>query len=1828
MAALEIRVNGNKRTDAETLKDEKTDNLILETVYDINTATRGDATNSEPVVLDDNKVIELVYSDDSVWIGDRKTVDEVFPGALAQVRGTDATVFELPTEIYTGEQARSGELTKVVLTLVKVFTKKDKLAPKIKELATRLEKKQLNDRSGLYRLTDKFEFIDPKDDKAALGPEGRYLLFLHGTGSSTKGSFGELIGSKVWSYITQTYRENILAFEHETLTKSPLQNVFELIEALPDKATLTLVSHSRGGLVGDVLNRFCPKKGVPGGFSAKEKNYLRKQGQTDDIDCIDKIEKAILRKDITIEKFVRVACTASGTTLASGRLDIYFNVIFNLIGLAAGSAANPAYMAFKDLIAALLESRNDTSALPGLAVQSPTSPFNQALNNVDPETIIDTPLLIIAGDGKTNLRWKGIKVFLSNLYFWEGNDFVVNTRSMYNGAKRTAGHVQYFLDESPDVSHFNYFRSPSTQSPLLLALQLSGETLIPGFSLLQNRGFTEEEVRNAVLGLDGGKLIRNNVTGKKPIVVLLPGIMGSNLTVKEKLLWIDYFRFIGGGLLSLINDELNNPNVKPHSLVGTSYEKLADYLAPSYDVVTFPYDWRLQLRFAAKSLNSKLIELMQHGQPIKVIAHSMGGLVFRDFMINHEETWNELNATKDFRLLFLGSPLGGSYRIPYVLFGQDRMINMLDMIDLTNSRSDLMNVFCNLPGLLNLLPLKDENNDFSNTETWEVMRNAFGEKNWPIPDKKWLDDFGVYQTKILETRDKLNYSNAVYIAGKSRQNKDTPSSYIIKNGVLTFLATQKGDESVTWASGIPKPMLTAEKTSVYYSDVPHGELANQNSLFRAISEILSTGSTSLLRKTEPATRGMDLDVGARPDYDFDLSRQGVERTILGLGTDQQFARGQVPIHVSVSNGDLKYAKYPVVAGHFLNDGILSAEKAIDRHLKGELSRRLRMGIYPGEIGSSEMVLQDDAYGFKGVILIGLGRQGDLTPFLLARSVEQSVCKYLMTHNHATRTGKSPATEQLGISALLIGCGYGGLSIEGSIRAILMGVQNANDKIRQIYQASVRTIDAVEFVELYQDRSLSGVHAISSIERDENRTLNIVWTGNKINKLPGRRERLPVEITNDWWTRINVKDYSADALADETCRQGLYFTISTDAARAEERSLRTHSGTVSTMLEQLSTKGKWTPELAKTLFELLIPNDFKEQIKRQNNINWIVDKYTAAYPWELLQDATGNAMPLSVNAGMIRQLATMDYRIKINPVTDRTALVVGDPNLENTFPQLIGAEAEGQKVAEVLTTKSYTVTSLIKSSADDILLALFSGNYKIVHLAGHGLFSSDLKRPSGMLIGKDAFLTPAEIGQMSAVPELVFVNCCHLGKMSGVDEAYFQSRYRLAANIGTQLIDIGVKAVVVAGWAVSDSAAVEFCEKFYQNMFSGNNFGEAIKKARKAIYDKYRDQNNTWGAYQCYGDPFYTLSGYTENRQPYYEFVIEEEAEIELSNLLNQLDTGGDSAEIFLAKMDAIGKAVEKAAIRNGRITELEALLYSGLNMYGLAIAKFEQLLKEENASFSFSASEKYCNVRAKYYVQEVKDARKKGTLVKGVEENMNKVIRDMEGLTSLCITVERLNLLGSTYKRKAIISEGNTKREAYQAAAANYKDAYYNLQNKNKYYSLVNWLSIELALILAGVTTWEDVEDAEGNAKKGKGIKKKESEQSLVSTPQSLSQKKAEELLNEEAAKIPSKVLGDMTYWELVADVNIRLCRLLLEDTDAGYSDLLDQYIRVWAYIGHAGNRKAEVEHFEFLEDALSMAIPLEEVNSDVTHTPVNTQKAKEKLQLILKLKQSLASMV
>jgi hypothetical protein len=286
-------------------------------------------------------------------------------------------------------------------------------------------------------------------------------------------------------------------------------------------------------------------------------------------------------------------------------------------------------------------------------------------------------------------------------------------------------------------------------------------------------------------------------------------------------------------------------------------------------------------------------------------------------------------------------------------------------------------------------------------------------------------------------------------------------------------------------------------------------------------------------------------------------------------------------------------------------------------------------------------------------------------------------------------------------------------------------------------------------------------------------------------------------------------------------------------------------------------------------------------------------------------------PLAVRTSVVRQLATARYRPQVIHASANTALVIGNPSVRGFCEAFVrgsetcrqpkplpGARNEALSILKVLKKHGYETHDVIgelvpettgagaairdmrvrdmrvrdmhvrdmpaprpesrpPDGSDDptgasiVLAALYRQAWRILHVSGHGVFQMDYgdgTRRSGVLLSDGLLITAAEISAMEVVPELVFLNCCHSGQ---IDE---YNSNRLAAGIASELINIGVRCVLVAGWAVDDHLAQTFGTCFYNALLGERRqFGEAVFLARKAVwYAKHEDL--TWGAFQAYGDP--------------------------------------------------------------------------------------------------------------------------------------------------------------------------------------------------------------------------------------------------------------------------------------------------------------------------------------------------------------------------------------
>ncbi|MGB5833309.1 MAG: hypothetical protein WBG92_15135, partial [Thiohalocapsa sp.] len=276
------------------------------------------------------------------------------------------------------------------------------------------------------------------------------LLFLHGTFSSTLGSFGELFKLPgPMEALRASYPARIYGFEHRTLTQSPIANALALVKQLPADSRLHLVSHSRGGLVGDLLclSPLIERHGLV------SPEYLQRLSPDDRRDLPLLIDELRSRR-IEVERFVRVASPSRGTTLASGRVDRWLSVVSNLLAkvpMLSGAVAD----AVMDFILAVVKEPQDAETLPGLEAMMPSSPLVGLLNRPDLQIPEPALLAVISGDIQEQGIWGRLKLLIPDLFFAGDHDLVVNMGSMYGGLRRAQG--WFCFDQGANVHHFDYF---------------------------------------------------------------------------------------------------------------------------------------------------------------------------------------------------------------------------------------------------------------------------------------------------------------------------------------------------------------------------------------------------------------------------------------------------------------------------------------------------------------------------------------------------------------------------------------------------------------------------------------------------------------------------------------------------------------------------------------------------------------------------------------------------------------------------------------------------------------------------------------------------------------------------------------------------------------------------------------------------------------------------------------------------------------------------------------------------------------------------------------------------------------------------------------------------------------------------------------------------------------------------------------------------------------------------------------------------------------------------------------------------------------------------
>jgi pimeloyl-ACP methyl ester carboxylesterase len=1766
-----------------------------DTAVKLSPTRSGDAEKITLTTTGDD-VVELILEDGlKLYTSMERLQGEIIP--QDQQRGGDSHELTIPRQlVFTSVRSRGQD--GLIVEAIRLLDVKGKLVDHItgkaaaltaRKLAARMEDKLVGDGSVIRISSANHE---NKDDSAFpevtledIDTSRPVLLFLHGTASSTAGSFSELwtrTNDNTWKNIKEHYGDNILALQHRTLTESPIDNAVRLLEILPENATLHLVSHSRGGLVGELLCRgqlsdshepFSAEdielfdadvfSDLPAIFKEASKDYQHHKAQ------LGRLNTLLIEKQPDVQRFVRVACPARGTTLASGKLDIYLSGILNVIGLIPFLKASPVYGFLKTFTLAVARERTRPEQLPGLEAMMPGSPLIALLNTAPVSS--RAPLAVIEGDIVPTGILKKIALFFLDQFYESDHDLVVNTPSMDGGARRFAT-VPVLFDQGKDVNHFQYFSNKRTRQGMLAALTES--TSPPsGFQLRTQK---PRAIARSVP--------RGRVSGEVPTVFILPGLSGSHLAVEGNKIWVDPFDLVRGKFTRL---EIGAANVTALEVVAGTYGNLADYLADTHEVIPFPYDWRRSVLEHGRTLAALVDERLRNtNQPIRIIAHSMGGVVFRGMAAENPEVWERMKAREGSRVLMLGTPNRGSWSIPRIFARQDRLIKMLAAADLRHNHNELLNVLREFQGMLELLPLDDDDR-VPGDAMWADFKASLGTK-WNRPTKVLVKKAQQTWEKVKDKG--LEPTHVFYIAG---QADETPADVKIDNGTekkIRFFSTAQGDGQVPWDTGIP------EGSKHWYVDAVHGDIPDHEPAFEAMKEVLETGNTQRLATRPSISRGKAVLQEMLPDQiDIFPGEEAIYAASMGKAADESRAprKRLRPLKVSVTHGDLCFTRYPVAVGHYQGDTIVSAEAALDTRLNKRLSKRQQLNLYPGPLQTNEILfgLEDDV--FPGAVIIGLGEVGTLTPGSLTDTFREAVLRFVITGMECD----SFKNNFIKLSSLLIGTGAGGIAPREAITSMLRAVTQANRLLAGPTYNIDQTVEAITFIELYEDVVVSAQHSLLSIA-DIPEFRGIVKVEPHVLTGDGGRRRVSFHEDPDWWQRLRI-----ESLKDGSMK---ITALTSGGARVDIRTQPIQKQSVEPFLKAMTRDTSVDAKVGRTLFELLLPREFKVHAPDNEDLVLIVDEGSAIYPWELLEYAGHDGdEPMAGKSGLIRQLASHESDLA-NICNNRRALVIGDPLVDDRdFIELPSAQNEADTVHKLLMDSGYDLPqdSWKKQTGAEILTALMTDEYQILHLAGHGVVDYPLaaekvkdkdcnyieeQEPTlvtGMVIGKDHILTPVEIRQMPATPAFVFINCCHLGSTDVKGRKYQDQPNKLAANLATQLIRQGVRAVIAAGWAVDDNAAQIFAESFYQAFLSGSAFGEAVKIARAQTYDKH-PAVNTWGAYQCYGDPGYTLKdlGGTGSTRRERTYVSLSEYVTTTNNIAEQAKTASPADIRYLRdKLNKMANTIPAKWKADARLQESLGLAWGEVDEFAKAIEACKAAMGASKSCVSIRCVEQLANFEARHAVElfeqakqlpasdtDTKKQKTDNERAQALKEQATNLVDDalnrINGLNTLFgVSVERLALIGSVHKRQAMIYRNN--KQQLKASLKRMLKAYKESHDKALIskecidpYPMTNWLTTRWLLKEAGIDKSDKLDDFE----------------SLL-----------DQAIKQTAVADPS--INQEHFWDAIAETDCKLLYALKRvELDEKVDEIATKYLRIHRAASSPRQFNSVIEHLDFLKAMMS----------------------------------------
>lgn len=338
--------------------------------------------------------------------------------------------------------------------------------------------------------------------------------------------------------------------------------------------------------------------------------------------------------------------------------------------------------------------------------------------------------------------------------------------------------------------------------------------------------------------------------GLLPAVVLLPGIMGSQLTSVRgvtKLLWINPMLFLKGesSYLELNQDGSGDrhPEVEvvASALEKMTYVKIGLALRREVDLYEFPYDWRRPIEWNADLLH-RCLERWADGDPGKkftLVGHSMGGIVSRAYLARHPRAAEQRVA----RMVMHGSPQFGAAQTIQNLYEGNRMMQIAGLL---NGANDARRLLLNLPSVYQLLPAPPDL--FPSHRPYPANWDLYDAASWRLEGirQDYLDaGRRFHQLLVGDGQAGAAQVEIVQIAGCHRKTmvesprRFTPDDRFELQPLWMEEGEDSGDGTVPlWSSILPG-------ATIYYVQEKHRDLPKNRDVMNATLELIHEGTADL-----------------------------------------------------------------------------------------------------------------------------------------------------------------------------------------------------------------------------------------------------------------------------------------------------------------------------------------------------------------------------------------------------------------------------------------------------------------------------------------------------------------------------------------------------------------------------------------------------------------------------------------------------------------------------------------------------------------------------------------------------------------------------------------------------------------------------------------------------------------------------------------------------------------------------------------------------------------------------------------------------------------------